>query len=374
MSTAHRSFARPMPRGVGSKPVIEMLESRQMLSADVFGQVNLVSDGTVPAAHVDKNLKNPWGVSFSPSGAFWVSDNNAALSTLYDGNGVSQGLLVSIPGGAKQVGTPTGQVYNGAGGFTIHEGTKSGSSLFIFAGEDGGISGWNPSVDFNKSILAFDGNGVKGGAVYKGLAIGAVASKQYLYAANFRSGNIDVLDSNFKEQSWAGAFKDSTIPAGFAPFNVQNLNGVLFVTYAKQDAAKHDDVKGNGNGMVDEFDTSGHLLRRLQRGFALNSPWGLAIAPKSFDKFAGDILVGNFGSGRIDAFNPTTGNFAGFIDGPGAKPIVIDGLWAITPGNGGAAGSTQALYFTAGINHEQDGLFGKIVLTKIAGTQSLSLH
>ncbi|MDB5357513.1 MAG: repeat containing protein [Phycisphaerales bacterium] len=356
-----RSARKPV-----AQPLVERLECRQFLSAttDVFSQTNLVSDGAVPAANPpDTQLLNPWGVSFAPNGVFWVSDNNAGVATLYDGAGVKQGLVVNIPGGGGQDGAPTGQVFNGTSGFVVTKGTASGAAVFIFAGEDGGISAWSPKVDLHNAQLEFDGNTQPGGAVYKGLAIGNVKTNIYLYAANFRSGNVDVFNSGFQEQHWKGAFQDKKIPKGFAPFNVQNLNGQIAVTYAKQDAAKHDDIGGAGNGFVDIFSTSGHLVRRLRHGNFLDSPWGLAIAPKSFDKLAGDILVGNFRSGNIDAFT-RSGRFVTQLSDTNNNPISIDDLWALTPGTGATGSSTQSIYFTAGINDEADGLFGRLDFSK----------
>jgi uncharacterized protein (TIGR03118 family) len=329
-------------------------------TTDLFAQTNLVSDGAVPAAHVDPQLLNPWGVAFVPNAEFWVSDNNAGVTTLYDGAGVKQSLVVNVPGAGGQTAAPTGQVFNGTAGFVVHKGNVSGAAVFILDGEDGGLSAWSPSVDVNNAILVYDGNTAPGGAVYKGLAIGNVGADTFLYAANFRSGNVDVFDSNFALVHSKNAFKDPSIPKGFAPFNVQNINGMIAVTYAKQDAAKHDDVAGAGNGFVDFFSTKGKLIRRLHHGKFLDSPWGLTVAPTSYDKLAGDILVGNFGSGQIDAFNPRSGKFITTLDSAANTPIVINGLWALTPGSGAADSSTQSIYFSAGSNDEQDGLFGTL--------------
>jgi uncharacterized protein (TIGR03118 family) len=351
--------------------LVERLEGRQLLSASVdqFSQTNLVSDLPATAAHQDPQLLNPWGVAFAPNQEFWVSDNGAGVTTLYDGAGVKQSLVVNIPGAGGQSASPTGQVFNGTSGFVVTKGNASGAAAFIFAGEDGGISAWSPSVDLQNAVLEFDGTAAPGGAVYKGLAIGNIKKSTFLYAANFRSGNIDVFDSAFKEVNLKNAFHDKKIPAGFAPFNVQNLNGQIAVTYAKQNAAKHDDVAGAGNGFVDIFSTSGRLVRRLKHGSFLNSPWGLAIAPKSFDKLAGDILVGNFGSGQIDAFS-RSGNFITTLKDTSNNPITINGLWALTPGSGGMGSSTQSIYFTAGINEEQDGLFGQLDFSKVVKIKS----
>lgn len=358
MRFAHARSARPSD----GRNCIERLEARQLMSTttDLFAQTNLVSDGAAPAAHVDPQLLNPWGIAFAPNAEFWVSDNNAGVTTLYDGAGVKQSLVVNVPGAGGQTATPTGQVFNGTSGFVVTKGNVSGAAVFILDGEDGGLSAWSPSVDVNNAIPVYDGNTAPGGAVYKGLAIGNVKTDTFLYAANFRSGNVDVFDSNFALVHSKNAFKDHSIPKGFAPFNVQNINGTIAVTYAKQNAEKHDDVAGAGNGFVDFFTTKGKLIRRLQHGKFLDSPWGLTVAPASFDKLAGDILVGNFGSGQIDAFSPKSGKFITTLDTAANTPVVINGLWALSPGSGAPDSSTQSIYFTAGINDEQDGLFGTL--------------
>ena len=340
-----------------------------------FVQTNLVSDiSGQNAAVIDPTLKNPWGLSASPSSPVWVSDNNAGATTLYLGNGTK----VILPFGGKQtpfvaiqpsagspdgtMGSPTGTVFGGTTDFAVSQGGKSGGSFFLFATEDGTIQGWNPGVNVASAIIGADNGqgGAATGAVYKGLALASVNGKNYLYASNFRSGQVDVFDSQFKQQTWAGAFVDHHIPAGYAPFNIQNLNGLLYVTYAVQNAAKHDDEKGPGRGFVDVFTPGGHLQKRLIRHGALNSPWGLAIAPATWGDLAGDLLVGNFGDGRIDAYNAHNGHFRGALaDGEG-RPISIEGLWGLRFGNGGAGASLNALYFAAGINGEQDGLLGTI--------------
>jgi uncharacterized protein (TIGR03118 family) len=324
-----------------------------------YQQHNLVSDGFVPADHVDPNLVNPWGLSSSGTSPFWVSDNGTGVSTLYNGAGepfpVGSPLVVTIPHG-----TPTGQVFNGTADFTLDTGFPS---FFIFATEDGTISGWSlffPTFLPTAAILKVDNSAA--GAVYKGLAIGSNASGNFLYAANFSAGTIDVFDKNFAPASLPGSFSDPRIPVGFAPFNIQNLEGKLYVTYAKQNAAKHDDVAGKGNGFIDVFDTDGNFLQRVDSQSKLNSPWGLAFAPTDFGRFSNDLLVGNFGDGRINAYSREGGHFHfhGQLQSPDGQPISIDGLWALRFGNGGTAGPTNVLFFTAGINDEQDGLFGSL--------------
>jgi len=347
-----------------------------------FSQTNLISDGAVPAVQpADPSLINPWGVSFSPSGPFWVSDNNSGAVTIYNGSGVKQSLfggtvpqvtVATPPGQTPGTAAPTGQVWNGSGGFDVSETVggvvKTGSSAFIFATEDGTISGWSPAVSRTNSILAVDNSGGGTGAVYKGLSIATSGGQTMLYAANFRSGQVEVYNNNFQLVS---SFTDPTVPAGYAPFNVQMLNGKLYVTFALQDAAKHDDVAGLGNGFVDRFNLDGSGMTRIASGGTLDSPWGLAIAPSRFGSLAGDLLVGNFGDGTIGAYNLATDSFAGDLLGANGNPIAIGDLWALTVGNGGAAGSTENIYFTSGVADESDGLFGSLSLIPEPGSAAL---
>ncbi|MBI3757917.1 MAG: TIGR03118 family protein [Deltaproteobacteria bacterium] len=337
-----------------------------------YQQHNLVSDGFVPADHVDNNLVNPWGISASPATFFWVSDNGTGVTTLYNGAGNAVPLVVTIPppAGSTDPSTPTGQVFNKFNAtsptdFVVTSGGASGPSLFIFATEDGTISGWNPAVPpppLSKQAIRVVDNSAAG-AVYKGLAIGSNASGNFLYAANFSAGTIDVFNGSFTQVTLAGSFADPGIPAGFAPFNVQNLGGNLYVTYAKRNDITGDDVAGPGNGFVDIFDTDGNLVRRVASGGHLNSPWGIALAPaKGFGRFSNDLLVGNFGDGQINAYRDNGGSFEfhGKLRSKG-KPITIDGLWALQFGLGGANnGPTNVLFFTAGIDDERHGLFGSL--------------
>jgi uncharacterized protein (TIGR03118 family) len=292
-----------------------------------YTQTNLVSDLAGKAKVQDINLKNPWGISHGPTTPWWVSDNNGNVATVYDGNGTpfphppppgTVPLVVSIPApGATTGGTPTGNVFNGkAGDFVVSDGTKKGSSPFIFATEDGTIVGWSPAVSFTQAFIAIDNSKVPNsdnGAVYKGLALAQTEAGQRLYAANFRAGTVDVFDSSFKPVHRPGAFTDRQVPAGFAPFGIQSIGDRVYVTYALQNAAKHDDVKGPGNGFVDVFSKEGKLLERLIRHGRLNSPWGLTVAPKNFGEFSGDLLVGNFGDGRINAYDLRSGEFQGTL-------------------------------------------------------------
>jgi uncharacterized protein (TIGR03118 family) len=344
--------------------VVPSAEADHGLATSAFvHQTNLVSNIPGFAQTTDPNLVNAWGITASSTSPFWVSDNGTGVSTLYNGAGQPVPLVVTIasPAGSppETKATPTGTVFNPTSDFVISNGTKSGKAFFIFATEDGTISGWNPNVDATDSILAVDNSAAR--AVYKGLALGSTESGNFLYATNFRAGTVDVFANNFQPATLApGAFTDPMVPAGFAPFGIQNVGGLLYVTYAKQDAARHDDVAGRGNGVVDVYDTSGTLLRRLAAGAPLNSPWGLALAPSTWGRVAGDLLVGNFGDGAINVFDPVTGAWRGGLKTETGAPLRIDGLWGLRFGNGGNAGSPNTLFFTAGPNDEQDGLFGSL--------------
>ena len=322
---------------------------------NAFIQHNLVSNLPGLAAVTDTNLVNPWGIAFSATGPFWIADNGSGLSTVYNSTGAIQSLVVTIPPPAGQPGpaAPSGTIANSVPGFL---GTGTATAHFLFSTEDGTISAWSSGAS---AVLKVDYSGSN--AIFKGLAAGARGGTNYLYATDFHNGRIDVFDTNYAQVALAGSFADTNLPAGYAPFGIQNINGQLFVTYALQDADKHDDVGGPGHGYVDVFDTSGNLLQRLISESALNSPWGVALAPAGFGAYGGDLLVGNFGDGRINVFNPTTGAWLGaLIDSTGRGPIEVPGLWAITFGNGHSGGDAHTLYFTAGINAENDGLFGSI--------------
>ena len=336
-----------------------------------YVQTNLVSDIPGLAAHTDPNLKNPWGTSVGPGSPIWVSDNHAGVATLYDGAGNPQPRVVAIPAppsaGQGAVGAPTGQAFNTfdstSPDFVISKNGSSGPAFFLFATEDGTIVGWNPNVDSAHAVIAVDRSTATDsagdvGALYKGLALVTTPAGKFLYASNFRFGTVDVFDNHF---NLVNSFTDPTVPAGFAPFGIHNIGGKLFVTFAKQGPGKEDDAARPGNGFVDVFAPNGDLLQRLVSGGKLDSPWAVTLAPATFGAFGGDILVGNFGNGRINAYDPSGGEFQGELSRPRGGPIVIDGLWGLrfAPATPGAGPNT--LFFTAGLNEEADGLFGTIV-------------
>ena len=342
-----------------------------------YRQVNLVSDIPGLAGPPDQDLVNSWGVSASPGtdqtpgGALWVSDNGKDKTTLYTAGTATTlnkaGLVVTITSGA-----PTGQVFNGdpnSNDFVVRDAAgQSGAAAFIFASENGGIDGWNPRVGVAPgasppSTVTEVGHDSGANAVYKGLAQAQASDgKTYLYAANFRSGRVEVYDSAFQPVELSGGlFVDPRLPAGYAPFDIAEFAGKLYVTYAKQNAGLEDDVAGPGHGFVDVFSNDGALIRRLASRGALNSPWGLALAPDNFGRFSGALLVGNFGDGHINAYNPTTGAHLGELRGPNGRPIAIEGLWSLRFGNGNAA-KTNELIFSSGPAGETHGLLGKLIL------------
>jgi uncharacterized protein (TIGR03118 family) len=323
---------------------------------------NLVSDLPGVATFQDPNLINPWGLASSTASPIWVSNNGTGTSTLYNGSGqafpVNNPLVVTFSAAVGSA--PTGVVFNPTASF--------GGSPFIFATEDGTIASWKPA-NGTSAFLEFPAGTPTG--VYKGLAIGNNGIENLLYATNFRAGTVDVFNSSFAPAFTlpAGAFTDPNLPKGYAPFGIQNLGGQIFVTYAQQDAAKHDDVAGPGHGFVDVFTTNGVLVGRLISNGPLNSPWGLALPPSNFGPFSNDLLVGNFGDGRINVFDITTGALLGELDSNG-NPITIEGLWGLRFGNGGNGGALDQLFFSAGIpgpdEIEDHGLFGDITEVQTA--------
>lgn len=325
-----------------------------------YQQVNLVSDVPGLAQVTDPNLVNAWGASYLGGSPLWVSDNGTDVATLYSGgvDGSQQTivpLVVSIPGGA-----PTGQVSNPTTSFVVHDAAgNAGPARFLFVGETGHLSGWNPAVGGNgapRSTNAVDAV-VTPGAVDKGMAMAQTPTGPQLYVADFSAGVVEVYNGDFRRVITPGGFTDARLPVGYAPFDVMVAGGKVYVSFAKQDSARHDEVAGVGRGRVDVFTLDGVLLRRLESHGVLNAPWGMTIAPAGFGSMSGDLLVGNFGDGRIHAFDPTTLRFVGAVRSPDGNTVAIDGLWALLPGNG-TEGSTHDVLFTAGPDGEAHGLLG----------------
>jgi uncharacterized protein (TIGR03118 family) len=322
-----------------------------------YNRYDLVSDGpSVPAPLADAALVNGWGLSAGPTTPWWTSNNKSNTSTLYNGVGTKSALTVNVQGG------PTGTVFNGTpADFVVSQGGKSGSARFLFATQAGTILGWSPTVNATNAVAAVDRSAE--GAIYDGLAI----AKDRLYAADFHNARVDVYDATFRPVTLTNGFRDAKIPKGWAPFNVQALNGSIYVTYAQQSSDKREEIAGGGRGYVDKYSLDGVLLARIaKRGNArapLNAPWGLALAPAGFGAFGGDLLVGNFGDGKISAYQQSTrGRWAykGQLRSADGRLIKIPGLWAIAFGNGGASGPTSNLYFISGPAGETHGLFGFI--------------
>ncbi len=344
--------------GLAAVPLASAESSQDYAPAGPGFQVrNLVSDDVRanPARHQDAHLVNAWGLAFGAASPAWVAAADSGVSTVYDGNGNAlppgHPLVVTIPGGA-----PTGLVANATGLFKVKEGRRRGVSLFLFASEAGKITGWAPGVELTRAIVAYSAPNT----IYKGLALVARGSTAYLYATDFHNAKIDVFEGAFRLVHPPGGFVDPAIPSGFAPFGIRNLDGKLYVTYAKQDAAGEDDVAGPHLGYVDVFDPAGRLLSRLAARGLLNAPWGLAVAPAGFGRLEGAILVGNFGDGTINAYDPATGAFRGSLSDTRGRRLVIDGLWGLSFGNGLPTQPTGTLFFTAGPDDEAHGLFGRI--------------
>lgn len=333
-------------------------------TGNAYLQTVLVSNVANGTASVDPNLVDPWGISFSATSPFWLSNHLSGTSTVYNGLGAVTTTVVTIPPGAASppgtIGRPTGQVKPAAttpATFVIPQPNGRAAS-FIFSTEDGTISAWNAGT---LATVTIDNS--KQNAVYKGLAIGVSAAGQTLYAPNFRSGKIEIYDGNWAPITLSGSFTDPSVPAGYAPFNIWNLGNTLYVAYAKQDADKFLDVAGAGNGYVATFDQNGNLISHLISGGTLNSPWGVAVAPAVWGAFGGDVLVGNFGDGRINAFDVKTGAFHGTLQDTNGNPITLAGLWAIVFGNGGSGGDVKTLYYAAGVPNGSKiarGLLGSI--------------
>jgi uncharacterized protein (TIGR03118 family) len=322
-----------------------------------FTATGLVTDNQAlnPAQLTDPGLKNAWGVAYAPNGPFWVSSIGAGTSPLYSVDPATQAtakqpLTISIPGGGV-----TGQAFNSTASFN--------GNRFLFVSENGSVSGWRPALGTTGLINAETIAPASTDNIYKGAAIGSVSGQDYLYAANFKAGTVDVYKGNASAPALTGSFTDPGLPAGYAPFNVQNLNGSLYVTYALQDADKEDEVAGLGLGFVDRYNLNGDFAERVASGGPLNAPWAVTTAPSSFGPITGDLLVGNFGDGHINIYDPNTHAFLGQVLDASNRPLAVDGLWALSAGNDMLAGSSHLLYFTAGPNEEAHGLFG--VLTPV---------
>jgi uncharacterized protein (TIGR03118 family) len=321
-----------------------------------FRQTNLVSDvSNQGALVVDANLKNPWGLALGPTSPLWVADNQPGVATIYKigpgGTSVTVApLVVTLPGGRTSTGdgpSPTGQVFNPTSGF--------GGAKFIFSSESGQITAWTPTDGYTAE-LKFSSDT----AVYKGLALAAGPKGPHLYAANFHDATVDVFNTNFDKVPSPGGFKDPSLPAGYAPFGIEHIRGLIYVTYALQKQPDmHDDMSGPGHGFIDIFTPQGFLVKRLVSGGALNSPWGLALAPEDFGPFGGKLLVGNFGDGHINVFQPLSGRLIGQLNDEKGNPVTIEGLWGLHFGTDATAGE-ETLLFSAGINEEKDGLLGSI--------------
>ncbi len=368
--TSSRDRARLRPR-------LEAIEDRCLMSTAVV-QTNLVSDDTkFTRAHVqDPNLVNPWGLAASPTGEWWIANEGTGTSTLYKTSTApltTLSLVVGVPAGSTSSphGAPTGTVYNTSGTrFDVSENGKTGSSVFLYATADGTISGWSPTVDSTNAIVA----ATKPGAIYLGLAIAGSHNATRLYAADFASGNIDVYDQSFQLVTPPGSFTDPELPSDYHPFNIQAINNRLYVEYAPAD----DVLAGTaapGEGAVDVFNADGQLLKRLIRpdDTHLNQPWAVAMSPANFGSFSDDLLVGNFGDGTINAFDPKNGHFVGELKNSSGQPIAITHLWGLEFGNGAAAGPKNTLYFTAGLTshlaHSDNpfhGLFGSLQIARRA--------
>ena len=314
----------------------------------------LVSDtAATNALHHDVNLVNAWGLAFNPQGFSWIANAGSGTSTLYDGNGVPQSLVVTL-----NKGNPSGIVFNGTTDFSITQGGTSGAAPFIFATLQGQISAWAPNVDGTHSLTVVDNS--TSGAAYTGLAIDTGTGGDMIYAADFAKASVDVFSGTFAPVTTAGGFVDSTLPAGYAPFGIQQIGDKIYVAYAQPDPTTHEKV-GAGLGLVDVFDKQGNLLTHLiPTGGALNAPWGIAMAPANFGKFSNMLLVGNFGDGKINVFDPTTGAMQGTVSNNDGSAVVVPGLWALQFGNGLNSQPTNTLFYTAGPAAEQHGLYGRI--------------
>jgi uncharacterized protein (TIGR03118 family) len=366
--------------GGGGSQMSQQTTSGFADSALVANNAGVVATSTT----LDANLSNPWGLVTSPGLPFWIADNNSNLATLYSGTGQiqtnavtgSSTVGISIPASSADVpANPTGQVYNGNGGFLIATSKGQETALFIFAGEGGTIAAW--AKDSGATAVTSYDDGVDNGtqhAVYKGLALGAVNGASFLYATDLHNNKIDVFDTNFaKPADMQGKFKDPTMPDGFVPFGIAALNNQLYVTYAMQDAAMHDEATGAGLGYVNVFDFSGNLISRFASAGLLNAPWAMALAPAGFGSLAGDLLIGNFGDGTINIFGPNGTSLAtsmGPLTVNNGAMFVVPGLWSLVFGDGDSDKPLTTLFYTAGFTNQTDGVFGSIAVSNVPTTNS----
>jgi uncharacterized protein (TIGR03118 family) len=369
--------------GGGSSPANP---STSQQTSTVYVDAALVVDKQEVVASskaVDANLQNPWGIAIGPGLPFWIADNNSNLATLYSGTGEietqevtgSASTGVAIPPSAAGVqANPTGQVYNGSGSFLIMTSKGQETAQFLFSGEGGLITGW--AIDSGSTAVTAYDDGIKNGtnhAVYKGLALGMVNGATFLYATDLHNNKVDVFDTNFDlPADMQGKFVDPNIPVGFVPFGIVTIGSQLYVTYAMQDAAKHDETTGAGLGYVDVFDFSGNFVSRFASSGALNAPWGIAVAPAGFASLAGDVLIGNFGDGKINIFTPNGTQLAtsvGSLTGSGGQALSFAGLWSLAFGNGDSDKPLTTLFYTAGFASQTDGVFGSITASTTTTTQ-----
>jgi uncharacterized protein (TIGR03118 family) len=324
-----------------------------------YDVTNLVSDVAGLAKTADADLKNPWGIAFNPNGFVWVANNHSGTSTLYDGNGVKQGLVVKIPAASgSDPGSPTGITYNGTNDFTVVTNAPPSNAnptpaRFIFVSEDGAITAWAPGITTAIVKATADAN-------YKGVAIAGNGTANLLYAADFTGGKIDVYDTSFSPTSVPGGFSDPRMPSGYKPFNIMNIQGNLYVAYALLEEGGDEETVGEGLGVINVFDADGFLLKRLISHGQLNAPWGMALAPAGFGKFSNMLLVGNFGDGTIHAYDPSNGGHRGRLRSSENRDVKLEGLWGIAFGPGVQHQPTDTLFAAAGINDEDNGLYARI--------------
>jgi len=330
--------------------------------ASPFAQTNLVSSIPGMAPNTDANLKNPWGISFSNTSPFWVSNQATNTSTVYNGSGGAARGPVTIPTSAGGPQGPTGTVFNQTSAFEVEPGQRA---FFLFSTLSGGIAGWNPTVDANAAVVPYLATD---GAIYTGLAQAVSAAGPVLYAADFANGKIDVVNGTFQKTSLAGTFADPTLPTGYVPYNVQNVNGQLYVTYSKVDPVTHTALEAPNQGIVNVFDLEGNFVKRFITEAHLSAPWGLAVAPADFGSLSGALLVGNEGDGTISGFDPTTGVFLETLSDLNGQPIVNEGLWGLAFRSATSGFDSSKLYFAAGIEEEEEGLFGTIQAVPEPGT------